>query len=158
MLKGIDPKVKSTFVALCEPEEALVHQARALLQQMRKVTLNHVKDHQDDSVPYEQLSLPARLNIDCDALAKKQMQETGVVDGRPLPPEGTGIAFYLGNDLVTTNLKSKIQLALYGNGMINYLQKSNSGLSNTPTASISRQSALQKTPLKRRIHYVGHLK
>ena len=121
--KAIDPKVKSTFVALCKLEGALVHQAHDLLQQMRKVTLNHEKGHQDDSIPYEQLSFPARLSIDCDALATKQIQETGVVNGRPLPPEGTGIVFYLGNNLVTTNLKSKTQLALYGDDTINYLQE-----------------------------------
>ena len=89
VLKAIDPKVKSTFVALCKPEGALVHQTRSLLQELRKVALNPVKGHQDDSAQYNQLTLPARLNVDCDARAKKMMQDTGVMSGRAAPPEGT---------------------------------------------------------------------
>ena len=111
-LKAIDPKVKSIFVAICKPEGALVHQTRLLLQELRKVTLNHVKGHQDDSAQYEQLTLPARLNVDCDAQAKRMMQDTGVISGRAASPEGTEVAFYTGDDLVTTNLNKQIQLAL----------------------------------------------
>ena len=82
--------MKSTFVALCKPEGALVHQTRLLLQELRKVTLNHVKGHQDNSAQYEQLTLPACLNADCDARAKKMMQDTSVMSSRAAPPEGTG--------------------------------------------------------------------
>ena len=48
VLRAINPKVKSTFAALCKPEGALVHQTQTLLQQMRRVTLNCVKGHQED--------------------------------------------------------------------------------------------------------------
>ena len=68
-----------------------------------------MKDHQDNSVSYEQLSLPESLNDNCDALAKKQMQETCVVGGRPLAPESKIIVFYPGNSLATTNFKGRIQ-------------------------------------------------
>ena len=73
VLKVINPKVKSTFVAVCKPEGALVHQTWGMLQHMRRVALNHVKGHQDDSTPYKKLRLPARLNVDCDTLAKRKM-------------------------------------------------------------------------------------
>ena len=95
--KAIDPKMKSTFAALCKPEGALVHQTCALLQQLRKVSLNHVEGHQDESVPYQRLPLPARLNVDCNTRAKNKMQETGVMCGRAPPhPQGTEVAFYIG--------------------------------------------------------------
>ena len=48
VLKAINPKVKSTFVALCKPKGALVHQTQTPLQQMRRVALNCVKGHQED--------------------------------------------------------------------------------------------------------------
>jgi hypothetical protein len=31
--------------------------------------VDHVKGHQDDKVSYDELSLPAQLNVDADALA-----------------------------------------------------------------------------------------
>ena len=55
------------------------------------------------------------------------MQDTGLISGRAAPPEGTEIAFYMGDNLVTTNLDKRIQLALYGDGMISYLQDNMSG-------------------------------
>ena len=67
---------------------------------MRRVTLNHVKGHQDNSTPCKKLPLPARLNVDCNTLTKRNMQETGVTKERPLPLEDTEIAFYLGDILV----------------------------------------------------------
>ena len=82
-LKAIDPKVNSTFIGL-----------QRLLQELRKVTLNHVKGHQDNSAQYDQLTFPARLNVDCDAQAKKMMQDKGVMSGRAVPSEGTEVAFY----------------------------------------------------------------
>ena len=42
------------------------------------------------------------------------MQDTGVISGRAAPPEEMEVAFYMGDDLVTTNLDKQIQLALYG--------------------------------------------
>ena len=43
--------------------------------------------------------------------------------GRPLPPEDTEIALYLGNILVTIKLDKQNQLALYGDDMRKYLQE-----------------------------------
>ena len=40
VLKAINPGIGLTFVVLCKPEGALVHQTRALIKQIRKVTLN----------------------------------------------------------------------------------------------------------------------
>ena len=39
-----------------------------------KIQVQHVKAHQDDSIPYEQLSLPAKLNVDMDADTKALIQ------------------------------------------------------------------------------------
>ena len=122
VLKAIDPKVRSTFVTLCNSEGALVHQTRLLLLQLKKVTLNHVSGRQDDSVPYERLPLPAQLNVDCNTRAKRMMQDPGLISGRTAPPEGTEITFYMRDNLVATNLDKRIQLALYGDDMISYLQ------------------------------------
>ena len=44
------------------------------------------------------------------------------MSGRAAPLEGTEVAFYIGDGLVTTNLDKNIQIALYGDGMIKYLQ------------------------------------
>ena len=134
VLKAIDPKVKSTFVALCKPEGALVHQIRSLLQQLKKVTLNRVKCHKDNSVPYKRLLLPARLNIDCNARAKRMMQDTGAMGGRAVSPEGTKTAFYIGDDLGTTNLNKRIQLTMYGNDISIICRTNMSGRKVTQTA------------------------
>ena len=134
-------------MALCKPEEALIHQNQELLQKLRKVSLNHVKAHQDDSVPYERLPLPARLNVDCDTQAKRKMKETGAMSGRATPPEGTEIAFYMGNDLVTTNLNKRIQLALYGNNMVKYLQDKFEWIKKETNSIHFKATSLAKTRL-----------
>ena len=53
------------------------------------------------------------------------MQKTSVTEGSGpyLPPEGTKIAFYLGNIMVTTNFDRSIQLALYSNHVMDYLRE-----------------------------------
>ena len=49
-----------------------------LWESLRNTTIrfsfNHVKAHQDDDTPYEDLDLPAKLNYHCDAAARRHLQ------------------------------------------------------------------------------------
>ena len=121
VLKAINPTVDPTFVSLCKAEGALVHQTKLLLRKFDAVTLKHVKGHQDDDTPYELLPLPARLNVVCDRRAKVMMQKMELSKTKPPPPEGSTVALYLRNALITTNLDQKIQFAKYSEDMFKYL-------------------------------------
>ena len=59
-----------------EPEWDCLAQILDALQFLQQAapTLHHVKGHQDDDTPYEQLSLPAQLNCDADAFAEVRIQ------------------------------------------------------------------------------------
>ena len=121
VLKAINPTVDPTFISLCKAEGALVQQTKLLLRKFKNVTLNHVKGHQDNKIPYEKLPLPARLNVDCDEFAKDWMQFMDLTKTKPPPLEGAKVAFYLKNALITTNLDKKIQYAKYSEDMFKYL-------------------------------------
>ena len=54
---------------LTRPEWDLVIEIQEGLRLLPGVSLTHVKGHQDDSKPYERLSLLAQLNVDADKMA-----------------------------------------------------------------------------------------
>ena len=58
---------------LTDAENDLIAVTQSMLQQLKKVTVNHVLGHQEDDVPYESLPYEAQLNIDCGVEAKECM-------------------------------------------------------------------------------------
>ena len=65
---------------LTDAESDLIAVARSMLQQLRKVTVNHVLGHQGDGVPYESLPYKAQLNVDCNVKAKECMWGSKISD------------------------------------------------------------------------------
>eukprot|EP00957_Ditylum_brightwellii_P185958 14157276-Ditylum_brightwellii.AAC.1 len=53
-----------------EPDWDVVAQIAETLKQYNDlITITHVKSHQDDNMPFDELTMPARLNIAADSLA-----------------------------------------------------------------------------------------
>jgi hypothetical protein len=75
-------------------------------------TLTHVKGHQDEKIPYEDLPLPAQLNVDCDKLADEAMQQYSVQDCKLVPIfPASGCQVELASSTITYNLKHELKLA-----------------------------------------------
>ena len=51
---------------------------------------------------YEDLDLQSRLNVDCDAEAKRKMRASDRPTGRPIPAAGHRTTLYIDNLEVTT--------------------------------------------------------
>ena len=62
----------ATLAADWDLIEEIYHQSTLL----PSFPVAHVKGHQDDKVPYEQLPLPAQLNVDADALASSHVSSS----------------------------------------------------------------------------------
>jgi hypothetical protein len=94
-------------------ESDIIKSIFANLKDFKSVIFLWVKGHQDDDddTPIEKRSLPARLNIACDAAAKKCMRDSAHPTTRPKPLEGAQATFYFGNTMVTTDMKAQIQFA-----------------------------------------------
>ena len=107
---------------LTDAESDLIAVARNMLRQLKKVTVHHVLGHQEDNVPYESLPYEAQLNIDCGAEAKECMWSSEISNIRPDPTEGAGAILYLGNEMVTTEMKEQIEYAAHAPDMFTYLR------------------------------------
>ena len=72
----------------------------------------HIKGHQDDHKAYDELSLPAQLNVDADALANAYVQQNPTKDytRAPMLP-ANGAQLHLPQGTVTFQLKTAIQKA-----------------------------------------------
>ena len=121
VLKVLDPAKEPTIVELSKAEEKLAQQTRVTLQTFRKVSLCHVKGHQDDDVRYEDLDLQSRLNVDCDAEAKRKMCTSDRPTGRPTPAAGHRATLYIDNLEVTTKMDEQIHYAAHASEMFEYL-------------------------------------
>ena len=80
-----------------------MQQTRAILQKFRNISLRHVKGHQDNDTRYEDIDLQSRLNVDCNAEAKRKMRASDCPTGRPAPAAGRRATLYTDNLEVTTN-------------------------------------------------------
>jgi hypothetical protein len=90
-----------------------------------KVTLRHVKGHQDDTVPTAELPWPAQLNIHCDALASAELQRI------PTP-----------SPLVPFLPASKVSLTVQGNTLTHHI----------PSQVRQLHSAIHQRPYLERHH------
>jgi hypothetical protein len=72
-------------------------------------SISHVKDHQDDHKPYEDLSLPAQLNCDADVLATNELHNYPATCIRvPLLPPAI-VQITIGGTTVTRKLGPTIR-------------------------------------------------
>jgi hypothetical protein len=81
----------------------------------------HVYGHQDDEIDYDDLPIPAQLNVDCDKGAKKCMHESVQDTTRPIPAPGSRAALFLGSEMITSHFQEQIQYAGQANEMLNYI-------------------------------------
>ena len=139
---------------LCPDWDILIEIQHAW-QQLPELRLKFIKGHQDDKVPYAQLPLLARLNVDADAKAG-QFQDLHGQD-RPivlLTPR-THALLHILEGTVTSSFASTLRHAYSGPPLLEYLRTRNHWSAAT-LDSINWQahgSSLRKQ-LPRRLHYV----
>ena len=121
VLKVLDPTKEPTVFELSKAEGKLVQQTRTTFQKFQKVSLRHVKGHQDDDVRYEDLDLQSRLNVDCDADAKCKMRAFHRPTGRPTPAAGHRATLYIDNLEITTKMDEQLHYAAHAPKMFEYL-------------------------------------
>ena len=69
-------------------------------------TIEHIKGHQDEDTPYEQLSLSAQLNCDADSLANGYLQEYSTIDHSVSPVFlAGGCVLHLRKGTITRDIK-----------------------------------------------------
>ncbi|KAL7545317.1 hypothetical protein ACHAWF_008670 [Thalassiosira exigua] len=102
-------------------ESDLVKSALLILKRLPKVTLQHVKGHQEDDVRYEDLPFEAQLNVDCDEQAKLCVSNTTHDGTRPPPLEGSRAMLYLGPNMVTTEMEDQIQYRAHEEALRTYV-------------------------------------
>lgn len=90
-----------------------------------EIEFNHVKGHQDSKKSFEQLSQPAQLNVQVDALAKtfRRHIERTVPEGewhRPLCHKDTYIQIFHDGELVVGNPKPQLYTAVMKTKQIDY--------------------------------------
>ena len=55
---------------MCHDADIIVHTKERLDEMMMKIQLHWVKSHQDKSVPYEELGMAGRMNVDANRIAE----------------------------------------------------------------------------------------
>ncbi|KAL7550562.1 hypothetical protein ACHAWF_015354 [Thalassiosira exigua] len=102
-------------------ESDLVKSALKILKRLPKVTLRHVKGHQEDDIRYEDLPFEAQLNVDCDSEAKLCVENMTHLGSRPKPLEGSRAMLFLGTDMVTTEMEDQIQFRAHEEALRTYV-------------------------------------
>jgi ribonuclease HI len=103
-------------------ESALLQSTVSLLKKFPNAKVCHLYGHQDKQVAYENLNIPTQLNVDCDLGAKKCMRESEIDTTRPVPVAGSRAVFFLGSEMVTSNIKEQIQYANQAPAMAQYIK------------------------------------
>ncbi|KAI2496026.1 hypothetical protein MHU86_18499 [Fragilaria crotonensis] len=114
-----------------------------------------IKGHQDEKIPYAQLPLLARLNVDADAMAGRFQDLHGQDRPLALITPRTGVHLHLLEGTVTSSHAAHLRHAYCGPPLLEYLRIKN-GWSSSTVHSINWQahgSALRKQ-ITHRIHFV----
>ena len=75
-------------------------------------TTTHVKSHQDKKTRYEDLPLPAQLNVDADALAEEyEVDHPNTNCSSVLLLPTSGVQLHLSGETVTYNIKARLKTA-----------------------------------------------
>ena len=78
-----------------------------LLHRFSSVTLNHVKDHQNDHVRVNLLPLETRLIVDCNLRAKAKMRAAVCPTDRKSPALGHGATHFIGYNEGTIKMEEQ---------------------------------------------------
>jgi hypothetical protein len=145
---------KVVLDVLC-PDWDILIEIQSALEHLPGLSLKYVKGHQDDKLPYEQLPLLARLNVDADTMAGQFQNNHGQDRPLVLLTSQARVQIHLIEGTVTSSLATNIRHAYCGPPLLEYIQTQNKW-SEAITASINWQahgSALRKQ-IPRRCHYV----
>ncbi len=139
---------------LC-PEWDILIEIQGALEQMPELRLKFIKGHQGDTLPYAQLPLMARLNVDADALAGR-FQDHHCQD-RPMVLLTTRarVLLHLIDGTVTSSTAATLRHAYCGPPLLAYIRRRNQW-SEATTESVNWKahgSALRRQ-IPRRRHFV----
>ncbi len=97
-----------------------------LFDESSRPRITWIKAHQDDKKPYEQLSLPAQLNVDADHLADQFIDDNMHANWSKVPRLPTcGAQLHLRTGTVTYSLKRELGFAVHAENMEEYLSAKN---------------------------------
>ena len=114
------PKVDPNAVFL--PEWDVLYEIKMSLSQINaRISLHHVKSHQDTTVESNNLSLHAKLNVQCDALATCELQSASPPS--PIVPlfPSTRCHLVTKGKTITSRLKSTVRTAFSLNSLKEYM-------------------------------------
>lgn len=139
---------------LC-PDWDILIEIQYALKQLPELKLQYIKGHQDDKIPYTQLPLLARLNVDADAMAGRYQDSHGQDRPIALMTPRTKVQLHLLEGTVTSSHAATLCHAYSGPPLQEAVRIKN-GWSEATVTSINWQahgSALRKQ-MPRRNHYV----
>ncbi|KAL7547196.1 hypothetical protein ACHAWF_010516 [Thalassiosira exigua] len=102
-------------------ESDLVKSSLALLRRLPKVTLQHIKGHEEGGIRYENLPFETQLNVDCDEQAKLCVSNMTHDGACPPHLEGSRALLYLRSDMVTTEMEDQIQYRTHEEALGTYV-------------------------------------
>ncbi|KAI2490281.1 hypothetical protein MHU86_24302 [Fragilaria crotonensis] len=104
------------------PEWDLLIEIQEGLRLLPGVSLTHVKGHQDDSQPYDRLSLLAQLNVDADKMATSFQTKHGLARPIALMTPNTGIHLVHSTGTITGKYEDRIRLISTSPALVSKIQ------------------------------------
>jgi hypothetical protein len=90
------------------------------------ISFEHIKGHQDDKIDYQELSLPAQLNVDADRIADSFLENHPDATARRVPLLPSAKAqLHLPKGTITYKLKRELRLARTTEPLIKHMCKKN---------------------------------
>jgi hypothetical protein len=106
---------------LCPDWDILIEIQHAM-QLLPDLTLQFIKGHQDEEMPYAQLPLKAQLNCNADKLAGEYQDQHGCVRPTILMTPRTRVLIHLPNGSITGKFAATLRVAYCGPRLLKYLQ------------------------------------
>jgi hypothetical protein len=136
---------KVVLDVLC-PDWDILIEIQSALEHLPGLSLKYVKGHQDNKLPYEQLPLLARLNVDADTMAGQFQNNHGQDRPIVLLTSQARVQIHVIEGTVTSSLAANLRHAYCGPPLLEYIRTRHKW-SEATTASINWQahgSALRK--------------
>ena len=116
---------KVVLNVLCPDWDILIEIQHAM-QQLPGITIQYIKAHQDDKIPYPRLPLLAQLNCDADKQAGEFQDQHGCVRPLLLMTPRTGALIHLnGSGSITGNFATTLRTAYSGPRLLQHLRTKN---------------------------------
>jgi hypothetical protein len=109
-----------SLVDLDKAESDLIQDIKKKLKDFDDTLIEWVRGHQDDDELYDDLSIEAQLNVDCDRAAKLHLKEGTRPTYAAKPIVGSKATLYLGGYIVTTEINEQIKMAARSKQMLAY--------------------------------------